>query len=286
MAGVEDPGAVQRELRQVEQEQRQRDEQHERLPAEDRQGARRVPAEASGTPPALGRQGLRQHQQPVEPVGHGDHRRGVERPADVVMAEQPTEQRAQHEAESERRTDDAETGRALLRWRDIGDVSTGGGHRCTGQAVQHAGDEQPADARHQRHRHVVEAGAEHRHQQHRPPTEPVRQGAEHRREQEQHDRVGGPQVTDDLRRITFGTTLQFPDQMRPHRNQEPEAERVQQQGHEDEGESGAAGRHAALVVGPHSFERKPQPTSRVSRHARRPATRCRHAGGSIAWPAA
>ena len=91
----------------------------------------------------------------------------------------------------------------------------------------------------QRHEDVVEAEPEIREQDHRPAAEAVRQRALHRREHELHQRPGGAEQAEDLRRARGVAAEEIDHQLGQHRNDHAERQHVEQHGDEDEDEGRA-----------------------------------------------
>ena len=106
--------------------------------------------------------------------------------------------------------------------------------------------------RRQRHQHVVRGEPEVRQQHHRPPSEAIRQAADHRREQELHQRPDGAEQAEDARGACGVVADEAFDQLRQHRNDDAERQHVEQDGDEDEGDRRAA-RRATLRRRPPSL---------------------------------
>ena len=128
----------------------------------------------------LGSERLGHDQQTEQEIDEGQPGAHHERQPQVRLAEQPAERRSGDEAETEGDADQAEVRRALLGRTDVGDVGAG---RREGRA-KHAGDDaaqhEPPDRRRQAEQDVVEAQPGQRQQNHRPPSEAVRQRAQDR----------------------------------------------------------------------------------------------------------
>ncbi len=198
-----------------------------------------LPAERRAT---FTRQRLRQDEKAVHRVGEAEAGREPERQPRIDAAKQTADGGAEDEAGAERRADQAEGLRALLRRGHVGDIGERGRNARRRDAGDHPADKQPAERRRKRHQHVVEGQAEVRHQDDRPASEPVRQRAEQRREDELHqrpDRAEQPEPSGGGGRIVVEEALH---QLRQHRNDDAERHHVEQHGDEDEAEGGAAGR--------------------------------------------
>ncbi len=189
-------------------------------------------------------QGFRQDEQAVAPVDQGQARGHPERQARADAAEEAAERGAQHEADAERRPDQAEVLRPLLRRRDVGDVGSGGGEAGRGDARDQAAEEKPGQVRRHGHDDVVHPQAEDGDQQDRPPAEPVRQGADDGRGEELHHRPGGREDQDVVQGLGGRPAGHFLDQVGQHRDDDPERDHVHQGGGEDEAEGGGTGRSA------------------------------------------
>ena len=189
---------------------------------------------------ALARQRFRQDQQAVKRIGKAQARRHPERQPRIHAAEQPAERGPEDEPGAEGHADLAEHRRAPFRRRDVGDVGEGGRDARRGDAGDHPADEQPDQRRRQRHQHIVEREPEIRQQHHRPPAEPVRQAAEHRRKHELHQRPGGAEQAENPRRARGIVIDEAFHELGQDRRDQAEREHVQQDGDEDEGHRRAA----------------------------------------------
>ena len=230
---VQHPRRVQDELRQDRQrvdphQSADAAQLHEALQCGERIGLREREAGAT-----IGRQGFGQDE---ETVGHVDQReRGgdVERQADVLRAEEPADHRADDEADAERGTD-----QSIALPRVSGGVTSAIYALATEKLaavappITRTASSQPSDgaraiSRKSRPRPVM--GEQH----HRPATEAVRQRPEQGRARELHHAVdrGHHAVPVGLRVSSDG---EFADQRRQHRDDEAEAEHVEQHADEDE----------------------------------------------------
>ena len=197
-------------------------------------GAQRVRPFEHERPPPVPRKGFRQHHEPVNHVGQGQPRGGKERQPHVHLAEQPANGRAEHEPHTPGRSDQAEAGSPLLVGRDVGHVGVGGGESRRRHARDHAAEKQPHEAGRQPHDHVVDAERGQGDQQNGPATEAVRKVSDHRREEKLHDREDEHQKTAVAGRFADGGIPEFGDQLRQHRDDDAERNRVREDGDEDE----------------------------------------------------
>jgi hypothetical protein len=181
-----------------------------------------------------------QHEPAVQEVAQRQHRCGPERPAQVDAAEPAAEHRADDEAQAERRADQAERLRALVRRGDVGDVGIGGGEAGRGDRRDDPADEQPRQRRRQRHEDEVQAQPEARQQDHRAPAVAVGQRALDRRGHELDRREHGAEDPDPVRGADDVAADHLFDQVRQHRDDQAEREDVDQDGDEDEGQRGLA----------------------------------------------
>ena len=110
-------------------------------------------------------------------------------------------------------------------------------------AGDHPADEQPGQRRRQRHQHIIQREAEIRQQHHRPPAEPVRQAAEHWREQKLHQRPGGAEQAENPRRTRGIVIDEALHELGQDRHDQAEREHVEQNGDEDGGHRAAAAGH-------------------------------------------
>ena len=217
----------------------------------DRVGSR--PAEAHAL---VRRQRLRQDEIAVGRIGQTEGGGDPERQARIEAAENAAERRPQHEADAERGADHAEGGGALVGLGHVGNVGVGGGEARRGDAGNNAPDEQPGQARCQRHQDVVEPVPGHGDEQHRAAAEAVGQCAEHRREHELHQCPGGGEEPEDLGRPPGVAAEHALDQLGQHGNDDAERDDIEQHDGEDEGErrpwrrGSSSGRvHRAEVAG-------------------------------------
>ena len=182
----------------------------------------------------LGRQRLRQDEEPVEEVYRieaGGHEVGE---AQSHVAEDAAERRAEDEAEAEDRADETEAGRALLGRCDVGHVRARAGEARPRDARDDAPDEEPPQRGRQAAEQVARRRAEERHEDDRPPPEAIAQPAEHRREDELHRRVERHEVAEVVRRGAQVVAQEACHEARRHRDDEPEPERVEKHGDEHE----------------------------------------------------
>ena len=204
-------------------------------------------ADRIGAPPAerralLRRQRFRKDQEPVEAVEQAQARRDPERQARIVAAGNAADRRPEHEAGAERDAEHAEQRRALVRLGDVGDIGIAGRDAGGANAGDDPPDEQPGQRRRQRHQDVVEAEPEIRQQDHRPPSEAIRQRAVDRREQELHQRPGGAEQAEIVGAADRVAADEIEHELRQHRDDDADRQHVEQHGDEDEGEGGAAKR--------------------------------------------
>jgi hypothetical protein len=159
------------------------------------------------------------------------------------LAEQAADHRAQNKTQAEGGAGQAEIGGAFFRRRDVGDIGVDGGIGAAGHARQGAADEQPGDGGGKAGDGVIQAQHQQRQDQDRPPPEPVRQIADQGRTQKLHGGIDEEQPAAPARRAGQRLMGQFRDDAGRYRNDQPQADRVDQHGHEDEEECEAAGIH-------------------------------------------
>ena len=197
-----------------------------------------LPVELGHAP--LRRQGFRQDQQAVEPVGESQACGDQERQAQVDLAQEAADARPDDEPDAEGRAEQAEGGGALLRRGDVGDVGARGGEAGGGDPVQRPADEQPRKRRSEGHEQIVDAEAEDRDQQHRPTAEAVRQHAEDRREEELHDRPDGGEHHLPVGGQGRVAAIQGLHEVGQDRDHDPERDHVHQRRGVDEPDGGLA----------------------------------------------
>src|SRR6185503_326880 len=112
----------------------------------------------------------------------------------------------------------------------------GDAERRRGGAGDKATEEQDGDGRRDRHDDVVETEAEVGEQDDRTAPEPVGERALHWREHELHQGERRPEYAEDRRGARHVAALQLQDELREHRDDDPERDHVEQDGDEDEDE--------------------------------------------------
>src|SRR6202034_4171180 len=173
-------------------------------------------------------------------VGERNRAGGEERRPGTEAAEQSADRGPEYEADAERRSHETEMLGALLRRADVGHVGIRGRERGSRDAGDHAAREQPADHRRRAHDQVVAPQRPQRKQQYRAAPEAVAEVSEHRRAEELHQRVDERQPAAVGRRAVHGDPGQLHDEARQHRQDDAEADRVDQHRDEYEGERGPA----------------------------------------------
>ena len=153
----------------------------------------------------VGRYGLRQHEveqrrvceseRAREDEGHADARNVVAAQIDVPAAQHAADGRAEDEAEAEGRADQTHPLRSVLFGRHVGDVGLRGRDVAARDAVNDSAREEHPELRRKSQDEEPCARPQEREEEYGPPPVPVRQAAQHRREQELHDRVGRKEQT-------------------------------------------------------------------------------------------
>ena len=186
------------------------------------------------------RQRFRQHEQAVAEVEDRQSRGEPERQAMVDVAEHAADQRADDEAQAERRADHAEALRAFFRRSDVGDVGIRSREAGRGRRRDDPADEQPRQVGRQRHEHEVQAEPQAGDQDHRAPAIAIGESALDRRTEELHQRERERERTGPVRRGGGVATDELLHQVRQHRDDHPECQHVDQHGDEDEDQRGLA----------------------------------------------
>ena len=239
---VEGPGARQNLVSEQPQEGHAGEGDHDWLLAQLHERPERIRARPFERTPSLARQRLRQSEQPEGRVQQRQSRGDEEGRARPQRAEQAADRRPEHEAEAEGSADEPEALRALFRRSDVGDVGVRGGIRRAGDSRDEAADEQPRKSRGQSHDDIVDAEREQRRQQHGSPAETIAEIAHERRAEELRDRVDEVQPAAVAGSLAQAFAGELHDQLGHHRDDDPEADRVDQDRDEDE-EDGMTMRH-------------------------------------------
>ena len=184
-----------------------------------------VLVEAVATP-RFGQEEPRRHE-----VREAERRREPHRRLGRDAAQQAADRRAEDESQPERRAHQAHAAGAVLRRGDVGDVGLRGGNVRAGNAADDARDEQQHQRAGERERHVREAGAEQADQDDRLAADLVGPAAPDRREHELHQREARAQQPD--RECGRAERLGVE---RQQRNDDAEAEQVDEDGNEDDDE--------------------------------------------------
>ena len=187
-AGKQDPDRFQPALHCIGDEQRQRQGQHCRLPDQPAQGCKRIEFANAEIAPLLCGQGFFQKQPAEAKIEKREARRHPEWQADIDLAKQSADCRAQDKAHSKGGTDHAEGRSAILVGGEISHIGIGNGKGCAEYAAQRATGKHPEQARGKCQQQIVEAKPGKGNQHDRSAAEPVRQGTEDRGEDELHDR--------------------------------------------------------------------------------------------------
>jgi hypothetical protein len=185
--------------------------------------------------PPLGRERLRQDQEAIERVGEAQTGGNPERQPRLDIAQEAAERGSEDETRAKGCADLAEHGGALVRRRQVGDIGKGGRDTRRGDAGDHPPYEQPGQRRRERHQHVVRSQPEIRHQHHGPASEPIRQRACDRREDELHQRPGGAKQAEDARGLCGIVVDEAFDELWQDRNDDAERQHVEQDRDKDEG---------------------------------------------------
>jgi hypothetical protein len=150
------------------------------------------------------------------------------------LAEDAAERRAEDEADAEGGADQPEALGAVL---GRGDVGERRGRRAERRA-EHAGDQPPEEQQSERmgepHQHIVDGEASERQQQHRPAAEAIAEIAGERPAQELHQRIDDRQPPTHADRRGQVELADLHDEARQHRDDDAEADRVDQDGGDDE----------------------------------------------------
>ena len=189
--------------------------------------------------PVLAGEAFGQHQPAIGGVGKGQPGRDHERHARAEFGDDAAERRADDEAKAERHTDQPEIGGAALGRRDIGDIGISGREGRAGDPRHQPRRDQPGQRRRKAHGDIVEAIGQQAGEQHRPPSEAIGQSADHRAGDELGDGVEEHHPAADQRRGVERLAGQRDDQTGQHRDDDPEANGVDQHRHEDEGQRAA-----------------------------------------------
>ena len=152
----------------------------------------------------------------------------------------PSDQRPGDEADPEAGADQAEVLGSPVGGADVGHVGVGGGVGGAGDAGQRTAGEQQPQRGGEAHDQVVHRQREEREQQHRPPTEAVRQVPERRAEGELHQRVDEAQVAAPQCGGPERQIGQLADQVGHDRHDDADAHGVDEHRHDDEGGGTAA----------------------------------------------
>jgi hypothetical protein len=187
-------------------------------------------------------QRLGQHQRAVHEVQQAEAPGREERRARAERAEEAAERRPQDEADAEGRADQPEVLRALLGRGDVGDERVGRREGRPGHAGDRAAEEQPRERGGQAHHDVVDAERADREEQHRAAPVAVGEVAEDGRAHELHRRVDEREPAAVDRGLADGVAGQLDEQPRQDRDDQPEADDVEQDGDDDEDERVLAGR--------------------------------------------
>ena len=237
-------------MREVGEEHHRGQPEHLRIALQQHHRAERIgvrPVEARAA--VARRERFGQHEQAVEEVQQRQAGGEPERQPQVDLAQHAADQRADDEAEAERRAEHAVAPGALRRLGDVGDVGVGGGEAGRGDRRDDAPHEQPRSVGASGHEHEVQAQPQAREQDHRAAAEPVRQRALDRRGDELDQREHGAERADPVGRGRGVAAGQLLDQVRQHRNDHAERQHVDQDRDEDEDERGAARRGRKSEVG-------------------------------------
>jgi hypothetical protein len=157
------------------------------------------------------------------------------------------ERRPEYKPGAERGAEVSEAPGALFRRRHVRDIGIGGGDACRRNAGDHPADEQPDHVRRQRHQHIIQSDAEVGDQDHGSAAERVGQCALERREHELHERPGGAEQAEDLRRFLGVAAHEINDEFRQDRNDDADRKHVEQHRDKNEGEPGLRARRGFLI---------------------------------------
>ena len=172
--------------------------------------------------------------QPEQRHGGRDKRDGRGRPdrrGVADMGQRAADGRAEDEAETERRANEAVSTRAILRPRDICDVRARGRDVPARQAVDDAGREQHADAVRRRQHDEADHGAGEAEHQNRTPAVAVGQIAQRRRGHQLAQREHRKEQSDDQRRRAECLGIK-----RQQRNDNSEPDQIDKDCKKDDGE--------------------------------------------------
>lgn len=150
------------------------------------------------------------------------------------LAKEPSDSGACDKADAERGADEAKVARAFFRLGDIGDRGLGCRIAAAEDARQGARDEQPWQCLDDRQQRIVDREPTEREQQHAPPPEMVRQIAEDRRGKEGRNRHDEPDPRADLDRVWQVDPADLHHELRQHRHDDAEADRVHEDCHDNE----------------------------------------------------
>ena len=223
------------------QHQNPRDPAHAGQAAQGLQRAERIGAPPVEGAAAFGGQRFGKDEQAIEHVGGGEQRRGDKRCARPDLAQKAANRRSGDEADTERRSHKAEIARPLGGGGDVGDRGLCRGIAAAEDARQGTRDEQPGQGLDDGQQRIVDRESAEREQQHAPPPETVRQIAEDRRGDKSCDRHDQADPRPDLDRAGQVDRADFHYQLRQHRHDDAEADRVHENGCDDEGNGAGCG---------------------------------------------
>ena len=223
------------------------------------------------------RQTFRQQQIAIGRIGKGQHAGKVEGGARTVgeIRNQPAQHRAEHEACAPGSTQQAIGLGAVIGRCHIGDIGIGGGEGGRRNARHRSADEQPPDVGRKRHDEIIEPQHREAGDQDRAPAEAVRQIAEDGGKEEVHQRIDEDQRAAPQGAVRQAQLRHLGDQARQHGHDDAQADGVDQDGDEEEGQGflrrraaclRAAGRHV-LGHPPIRARGRAAPSRRSSRKA-------------------
>src|SRR6056297_855757 len=202
--------------------------------------------------------GLGQHQPAEDEVRRCQRGGRPERRPGAELGEKAAEGGADDEAHPEGGAHKTEAGRLLGRFRDIRDHR---GRRRPGRRRDPADDpsrqQKPEHAR-ERHDHVVEGEDGERDEQHRPPPHPVGKRPHRRAEEKLHRSIGGRENAAPHRRLGQRAAADLAQEIRHHRDDETDSDRVERNRHHNEDQRQRHGPSAVVPPMPSRFGGPPK----------------------------
>lgn len=207
--------------------------------AEERERAEGVGHVPGGFGAALLGKRFGKNEEAVHCIGQAEHGGGPEGKAEIDVAEESANRRADDEAHTEGGGEIAELLGAFFGRSDVGDVGEGAGDVGGGDAGDDASDQEPFEGRRERHEDVVEAESEAGDEDDRAAAETVGPRAEDGRKNELHERPGETEIAGDGGGAGDVAAFEVDDEVRENGSDDAEGQEIEEDGYQDEDEGGA-----------------------------------------------